>query len=163
RSVAGPQGASRLGSVVNFDAAQAIEEMRSLCQGRVPHEPDFLFFRHLTKVRPLLVDVGANAGQSAISFRIACPWGRVFSFEPNRIYSPVLEYLGREVFSAGDFAFMLSGCGREDGELALILPIVDGKPYLEEASVDRAQFDKPWAVDRLRSYGRHLTFEEMSV
>ena len=120
----------------------------------MPHEPDFFFFRDISKVNQNLVfiDVGANAGQSAISFLMNCPTGRVVSFEPNLLYQSVLKgvqnFLGRERFD-----FHMFGLSDSEDVLDLYVPQVDGIAYMQEASLCIDQFEKPWVSDRLRSYG----------
>ena len=75
----------------------------------IAHERDFLFFRHFEGSDRLFVDIGANLGQSALSFRLAnrtCP---ILSFEPN----PDMEHALCEVKRLlGDlFNFRMHGLG----------------------------------------------------
>jgi FkbM family methyltransferase len=140
-----------------FDAERTLQEMQYLWNGKVPHEEDFLFFRQLCGSNRLvtLLDCGANAGQSAISFLMSCPKGRVISYEPNLIYQPVLEGV-RSLLGAERFEFHMEGLSDEESDLNLYIPYVDGIPYMEEATIDLTQFDKPWIADRLKSYGNSL-------
>jgi FkbM family methyltransferase len=79
------------------------------------------------------------------------------------MYLPILEYLQNEIFSPQDYSFVMAGCGKEQREIVLIVPIVDEKPYFEEASMDPAQFDRPWVLNRLASYGDNLSFARINV
>lgn len=126
-------------------------------KGGLPHENDFLFFEYLNDApkQVVFVDVGANAGQSVISFLMSCPTGRVISFEPNLLYKPVLEGI-RELVGARRFDFRMCGLSDIEGELDLFIPLVDGWPYMQEASVNMDQFEKPWVRDRLLSYGKEI-------
>jgi len=142
---------------MKLDVGQTLSDMRNLLLGDVPHEDDFLFFSQLRKSDGpvVFVDVGANAGQSAISFLMNCPNGRVISFEPNHLYKPVLEGV-RELLGESRFEFHLCGLSDTASELDLYIPHVDGMPYLQEASLTLAQFEKPWVQDRLKSYGTRI-------
>ena len=141
----------------------AIRDVTALWKSRSPHEEDFLFFRRLAGGTPTLLDVGANAGQSALSFTMACPWASVVSFEPNVLYEPVLRYVREHLLSPATFTYHLVGCGAVRGELTLVVPYVDGTPYFGEASMRPEQFEVPWVRDRLASYGRELTFQSTTV
>jgi FkbM family methyltransferase len=149
---------------MRLDADRAMDDMTALWARQVPHESDFLFFRRLAGGTPSLLDVGANAGQSALSFAMVCPRASIVSFEPNPLYEPVLRHVRDALLpSATSFDYHLVGCGAAAGELELIVPYVDGQPYFQEASVSVTQFEVSWVRDRLASYGRHLTFERCSV
>lgn len=56
--------------------------MRSARQG-LYHEPDFEFFSRLAGKSMVFIDVGANIGQSIVSFKTAAPDCTIHSFEPN--------------------------------------------------------------------------------
>lgn len=137
-----------------LDVRQTLTDMKNLMMHGIPHEDDFLYFQSLdNKDRTVVfIDVGANAGQSAISFLISCPGGRVISFEPNQLYQPVLEGV-RDLL--GDLRFEYHMCGLSDveSELDLYVPHVDGIPYMQEGSLTLRQFGKPWVSKRLKSYG----------
>lgn len=139
---------------MKLDVAQTLSEMNNLLNGGIPHEDDFLFFKQLTGSRQpvVFVDVGANAGQSAISFLINCPNGRVISFEPNLLYEPVLEGV-RELLGASRLEFHMCGLSDSESELDLYVPYVDGVPYMQAATYMLEQFNKHWVIDRMNSYG----------
>ena len=142
---------------MKLDVNHAISDMKYLISGGVPHEDDFLFFKHLhkTKNQIVFIDVGANSGQSAISFLMNCPNGRSISFEPNRLYEPVLAGV-RDLLGMARFEFHMCGLSDTEAELDLYVPHVDGVPYMEEASLTLAQFKKSWVQDRLQSYGKKI-------
>jgi FkbM family methyltransferase len=54
------------------------------------------------------VDVGANTGQSALSFLMNFPNGYVISFEPNILYQSVLQGV-QELLGATRFEFNMCG------------------------------------------------------
>jgi FkbM family methyltransferase len=147
-----------------FDTEQTLQAMRHLWNGQVPHEEDFKYFQQLfgTNRRVTLLDCGANAGQSAISFLMNCPKGRVISFEPNLIYQPVLAGV-QSLLGAERFEFHMEGMADEETVQDLYIPYVDGIPYLQEATMKISQFDKPWVADRLRSYGEILEIKNIKA
>ena len=108
-------------------------------------------------------DVGALAGQSALSFTMVCPRASVVSFELNVIYEPVLRYVRHTLLSSTSFTYHLVGCRAAAAELPLMVPYVDGEPHFGDASVRPEQFEVPWVRDRLATYGRRLTFERTTV
>lgn len=145
-----------------FDTERTLQEMKSLWSGQTPHEDDFRFFHQLFghNRKATLLDCGANAGQSAISFLMNCPKGHVISFEPNLIYRPVLNYV-RSLLGTERFEFHMEGLSDEDADQDLYIPYVDGVPYLQEASMDLSQFKKPWVADRLEKYGKMLEIKNI--
>jgi FkbM family methyltransferase len=102
---------------------------------RRPHEPEFEMFRYLGRRpgRPFL-DIGANTGQSAMSFRIYDRTTPIISLEPNPALAPELRFAGRFL---RDFAFHIVGTGAEPGSATLFVPVVDGIPLSGEASTER--------------------------
>jgi FkbM family methyltransferase len=142
---------------MKLDLVQTLFEMKKLMLGGAPHEDDFLFFKKFNGLdKPMLfVDVGANTGQSAISFLMNCPNGHVISFEPNLLFKKVLKGV-QELLGATRFEFYMCGLSDKEGELDLYIPHVDSAPYMQEASLTMSQFEKPWVRDRLKSYGTKI-------
>ncbi len=116
-----------------------------------PHEPDFRFFRHFDGSTALFVDIGANIGQSALSFRLfnhTCP---IVSFEANPDLEPELRYVRRLL---GDgFSYRMHGLGAENRDLALYVPVVAGVPLTQEATLLRAVVES----DAYRGYLTAIT------
>lgn len=148
-------------SAPSCDIEEEISNIRNLHSGGVPHEPDFLFFKNLPEEDGLLLDVGANAGQSAVSFRFVDKNRRILSLEPNYLFRPVLQFVKEKLVPR--FDYMLCGLGDQKATLRLTVPYVDEKPYYQECSIDKTQFDKPWVKERLASYGTRVTFKEMDI
>lgn len=140
-----------------LDADQTLLEMKNLMLSEIPHEEDFLFFRQLDELGKSVVflDVGANSGQSAISFLMSCRNGFVISFEPNILYEKVLVGI-QKFLSEERFVFHMYGLSDVESDLDLYIPHVDGVPYMQEASLTLAQFEKQWVRDRFKSYGTKL-------
>lgn len=148
---------------LSVDVESRIAEMARLKSGGLPHEEDFLFFKALNQPgRPIrFLDVGANTGQSAISFYLTCPNCQILSLEPNPLYQPVLEGIERLLGSI--FEYRMYGLADENLEFPLYIPCVDGEAYMQEASMTLAQFDKPWVRQRLESYGKQLSLHSVRV
>lgn len=132
-------------------------------KSKVPHESDFFFFRNVIVDSPMIVDVGANAGQSVASFDATCPGGRIVSFEPNERYRDVLEHIKSDLVSDGRFQYHMVGCGKSSALLDLHVPYVGGEPYFQEASLSADHFQIDWVRERLLSYGGELTFRSFQI
>jgi FkbM family methyltransferase len=127
--------------------------------GRV-HDPDFHYFRNLKLTNPKILDIGANRGQSIVSFKKHLPDSEIRSFEANPYFWPVLERLAAEY---ADIEVKKYGLGSIAGELIFYIPVVDGIKYLQEGSTRIDYFDKPWVKERITSYGVNFYLEEMQV
>jgi len=96
------------------------------------HEPDFNPFRRFEGNRGLFVDVGANIGQSALSFRVVNKTSPILSFEPN----PEMEFGLRTVkklLGAG-FDYRMHGLGERTETKTLYAPFVNGTPLSQFAT-----------------------------
>jgi FkbM family methyltransferase len=129
-------GTIRLGlfaSPATYSAARrAVQLVRYL--RRQPHEPDFAAFARFRARPGLFLDVGANSGTSALSFRIFDAERPILSIEPNALLAPELRFVGRVV---GNFRFLIGAAGEHDEELTLFVPIYRGVPITGAASLDR--------------------------
>jgi FkbM family methyltransferase len=97
-----------------------------------PHDADYAVFG-LFKRRPgVFLDVGANAGMSAFSFRIYNKTAPIVSVEPNPFHEPDLRFAARFV---RPFRYELCAAGAEPGELTLHVPTYRGVPLTAEASL----------------------------
>jgi FkbM family methyltransferase len=104
---------------------------------RLPHERDF---RALTLLRrgpaPLVLDVGANIGQSVFSIKGVLPDARVISFEPNPVNLVSLKRLERRFPSVTVWGVGLGAAARE---ARLFIPVYRGKTMSTLASLDEAR------------------------
>jgi FkbM family methyltransferase len=106
---------------------------------RVPHDRDFSFFRNFSGREGLVVDIGANTGQSARSIRIFNRSLEILSFEPNRLLEPELAAT-RNLLGPG-FDYRLFGLGRRQQMLTLYCPVASGTPLSPWATADRASLE----------------------
>ena len=113
---------------------------RHVC-GR-PHEADFAGFRRFPDRKGLFVDIGANSGESVLSFRLFSPTAPILSIEPNRYHEPDLKFLKRWV---RNFDYLLCAAGDRTGAATLYVPVYRDLPLAGEASFDREQaLDSYW-------------------
>ncbi len=122
-----------------------------------PHESEFKLFARL--VDPLLfVDIGANAGQSVLSFMMFSPKSEVISFEPNPEHRKDLQRL-KHLFSSR-FRYESLGFGDEIATKKLFIPVVDGIPMTQEATFNLQILKKdPVTLDRIFCATGHKNFE----
>jgi FkbM family methyltransferase len=100
---------------------------------RQPHDPDYAVFALFPDRDGLFLDVGANAGMSALSFRLYKRKNPILSIEPNPYHSKDLQFAGRLV---GDFSYLTVAAGDGPGVLTLHVPVYRGVPLTTEASLD---------------------------
>jgi len=119
---------ARLGLYDRFEHWRMCRHIRP---GR-PHEADFACFRHLADRAGLFLDVGANFGQSALSFRLFNRSSPIVAFEPN---AALAWHLDRIKARLGDgFDYRLEGLGAEPAERTLYFPVVAGVPLSQDAT-----------------------------
>lgn len=107
---------------------------RYLC-GR-PHEADFAAFRRFPQRTGLFLDIGANSGESVLSFRLFNPTAPILSIEPNRYHEPDLKFLKQWV---RNFDYLLCAAGDRSGSATLYVPVYRDLPLSGEASFYREQ------------------------
>ncbi len=104
-----------------------------------PHENDFQLFSKIGNAEGLFLDVGANIGQSAVSFRIFNKSYRVFSLEPNQELEGSLKIVKKII--GPKFNFKMLGAGELSKTFEIFIPVVDGVPFTQEGSFDRTSFE----------------------
>jgi FkbM family methyltransferase len=104
---------------------------------RLPHERDFRALTLLRRGRsPLVLDVGANIGQSVFTIKGLLPGARVVSFEPNPLNLTALTRLERRFDSVTVCGV---GLGAAAGEARLFIPVYRGKAMTALASLDEEE------------------------
>ncbi len=104
---------------------------------RRPHDADFAGFGLLSG-DGLFLDVGANAGASAMSFRLYKPKNPILSIEPSPIHIPdllVTSWLVRRM------SWLLCAAGESPGVMTLHVPCYAGVTLSEYAALDPAEAD----------------------
>ncbi len=99
---------------------------------RRPHDADYGLFALFPERSGVFLDVGANAGMSALSFRIYNQTSSIMSIEPNPFHEKDLRFAGRLVKR---FEYRMWAAGREDGTMTLHVPVYRNVPLTTEASL----------------------------
>lgn len=116
---------------------------------RKPHEQDFAAFSLFPDRTGHFLDVGANAGQSALSFRLFNRHAPILSLEPNPYHEKDLRFLKKIL---PRFDFMICGAGDENASLTLFVPSYRGVPLTGEASLVREEAENSyWLREHLNS------------
>jgi FkbM family methyltransferase len=129
---------------------------------RRPHEPDFAFFRRFEDEPGLFLDVGANAGMSAVSFRIFQRRADILSIEPNPSHEPDLRFVTRLI---GRAEYLICGAGDENEMATFYVPQYKGTPVTSFGTFNRDSL-APWRIELLLGLelsARELRIEERSV
>jgi FkbM family methyltransferase len=91
----------------------------------LPHDKSYNALRHFIALKPngLFLDVGANDGISALSFRRFDKNYRILSLEPNGLLEPSLKKV-----KAGDprFDYMMVGAGAKPSNVRFHVPVYNG-------------------------------------
>ncbi len=87
----------------------------------LPHDPTYYSLKHLlVDKNSLILDIGANQGISALSFRKLCKENKIISFEPN---SSLELDLSQTCSRISNFKYHMCGLGAEKGEFNLYVPL----------------------------------------
>ncbi len=121
RTDEGPRQTANWGgwTTVSRDPTKNFENVLSDFKGRKVHEDDFLLFANFEGESGLFVDVGANMGFSAISFRNVNSTMDVLSFEIIPILKSVLTLVRDRV---PRFEFRMCGISDHSGSATLYIP-----------------------------------------
>lgn len=103
---------------------------------RRTHDPDYGVFSLLSAEHGVFLDVGANAGMSALSFRTHNRRSAIVSIEPNPFHEADLRFTSR---LASPFSYRMWAAGATDDEMTLHVPVFRGVPLTTEASLVREE------------------------
>jgi len=131
-------------------AARALNLLRLVL--RRPHEADFAAFARFAGRRGIFLDVGANIGQSAMSFRAVNRTAQILSIEANPLLEPDLRFVKRFVRR---FEYRICAASDVATRLTLHVPLYRGLPITGEASLDPAMTrDLHWMRQQHVTNGR---------
>ncbi|MDO9073341.1 MAG: FkbM family methyltransferase [Rubrivivax sp.] len=126
-----------------------------------PHEADFNFLRDPAFASGLLLDLGANIGQSALSVAAVQPGLQIHSIEANPACEPGLKtaawLLGQR------FRYRVVGVGAQAGRLDFHVPVRASRMLLEEGTFDAATLVSPNSIARIGLQGRDYELQVISV
>ena len=123
-----------------YTGARRVVELARFAARR-PHEPDFAVFSLFPDRSGLFLDVGANTGASALSFRIFNRRSPILSIEANPVHKRSLEQVKKLVKG---FEYRLAAAGAEPGEITLWVPHFRGTALTGEASIDKDSAEHPY-------------------
>jgi FkbM family methyltransferase len=113
----------------------------------LPLEPDFWGFRELPPREGIFLDIGANDGISARSFRKVRPGTPILSIEPNPRLEPSLKALKS---SLPDFDYRILALGDAPGEAVLYTPVYRGRALSSYSSLDPGEIRARMAMHLLK-------------
>jgi FkbM family methyltransferase len=126
---------------------------------RRPHEADFNAFVHFPKDQ-LLLDVGANYGQSVGSMRLFCPVAPIISYEPNAILAAKVKHIYHHDERVEVKAIGLSSTA---GTFDLYVPYYRGLSYPGLASLNEGEARDWLSADTVYCFNpKHLTIKKIS-
>lgn len=124
---------------------------------RRPHEDEFYFFRRFRGSKGLFLDVGANSGISAISFRVCQRTAPILSVEANPVHQRDLAVIKRLLH---DFDYRLCAAGSRAGRHTLYTPVYRGTPLTTLSTFDPLNL-APWRMRIL--FGEHFRPSQLRV
>lgn len=128
---------------------------------RRAHEPDFAVFGRYPDRTGLFLDVGANSGLSALSFRVHNRRSPILSIEPNPAHEPDLRMLKRVLRR---FDYRMMAAGEENGTATLHVPMVGEVALTGEASLERHFVESGTSVELApEAAGRRVRIVERTV
>jgi len=113
----------------------------------VPHEEDFVIFRRMSGPDEVFLDLGANIGNSVVSFRLMNRRAQIVSFEPCFWLEPALRYLRKHDPA---MTYHLVGLGDRAQRVPFYVPSLDRRPDFYLASMVFSRFEEPRLTDLLR-------------
>jgi FkbM family methyltransferase len=125
----------------------------------LPLELEFHAFRVLPSTARLFLDIGANDGISARSFRLFNKTTPILSIEANPCHAAALE---RTKAALDRFDYKLMAAGARRGELVLHTPVYRGIALTAYAAMNRSEAEQRLRQDMPTSRGR-LSFIETVV
>lgn len=126
-----------------------------------PHEADFNFLRDPAFASGLLLDLGANIGQSALSVAAVQPGLHIHSIEANPACEPGLKTAAWLL--GARFRYRVVGVGAKAGRLDFHVPVRASRMLLEEGTFDAATLVSPNSIARIGLEGRDYTLQVISV
>jgi FkbM family methyltransferase len=112
------------------------------CPFMLPHDADYMGVTGLCLGDPAsdgLLDVGANLGLSALSFRKLLPKVRILSLEPNPSHAQWLAKIKRR---DANFDFLLVGAGAANDSVVLHIPYYGRVPLHTMASLQLGELQE---------------------
>jgi FkbM family methyltransferase len=127
---------------------------------RRAHEADFRYFQRHDGEKGLFIDVGANSGQSAISFALFNKTYQIHSFEPYAQLEPSLRFTKRLLGQR--YTYDLFGLSDHEGSATLFVPKLGNLPLLARSSTQRSVVQD--LIDQIQpEYHRKLELATINI
>jgi FkbM family methyltransferase len=141
----------------------ALRQLRLLLHmlRRTPHEKDFNFLADPRFRNGLLIDLGANIGQSAISALKVQPTLKILSIEANPACESPLRLAKRLLGER--FSFRLVGVGAYETSLSVFVPLRSSRLLLEEGTFDREILRTAATMRRIGSEGVDYQVQQIEI
>lgn len=123
------------------------------------HDTDFYGFTIGSRRINTILDIGANLGQSIISFRILFPDATIHSYEANPILIGKLNSLASEV--PGNIQINAYGLADTGGSFYLNIPYSNDEAFIEEASITDSYYELPWVKQKFLERGGLTRLEKV--
>lgn len=134
-----------------MNLSNSTEEILSRWADKTVHDTDFYGFCLFADRVKVIMDIGANLGQSIVSFRILFPHAQIVSYEANPLLKLSLEQVARTI--PGENLVHDHGLGKDPGGFTLHIPYVNGVHFIEEASISKEYYEKPWVKQKFLERG----------
>lgn len=130
-----------------------------------PHEADINLFRHLNGISGLVLDLGANYGQFALSVFCVNQRLTIESWEPNPQLRWALRFI--KCLHPWRFRYRLYGAGDQPGEITLHIPVTSkdtrATDLTTNASLDPQEFEKDYVQQRLHDYSDQQDYHLQAI
>jgi FkbM family methyltransferase len=128
---------------------------------RRPHDPDFAGIARFAQRPGIFLDVGANTGQSAMSYRVFNHRAEILSIEPNPFNEPELRVVRRLLRR---FSYLMCAAGEAPGMATLYVPVYRGLALSGEASLEHSDAGRSWWIEHtLGDSASGVEMREMQV
>lgn len=137
-------------TALNIRDEAIADYLRRLWHDRTPYHAWLGIWRHFAHWRGSFLDIGANMGQSLVSFAMFNPVMTVWAFEPNPLCAESIAFAAGLV--PNEVRIFLCGIAEADAAMTLHVPVVRGHSGFgpsSNASLRRSELDKPHVVERL--------------
>lgn len=84
---------NNISDIQNQELVKTLDQLKN----GIIHDQDFSIFRFAKNKNPVIIDIGANRGQSIATFSTIFPKSKIYCFEANPFFFPILEELKAKI------------------------------------------------------------------
>jgi len=112
------------------------------------HDNDFYIYKNFKDIKKgLFIDIGANCGQSAVSFNIFNKSWSIISFEPNMLLEKELMFIKKLL--GNKFDYYMCGIGEENKSCSFFVPEKNNILITGEGTFVKEELNQDVTVNRL--------------